>query len=242
MKKYIKLTLEQKQARKVERKERRLMAKYAQKVADQKAQKPVERMHIRIDWYKHRTWGFCPRLTAFITYADKTTERREYGNVTGYGYDKESTIMANLFNDVLAYKLYEVEDYKGVYGMHSYEVYGTRMAAYEGGIGMSCYYPIASFIGGELRKIESIRNSDSYVYEDLGKPVGEVVEKPKSEFGALLGVMKMMEVIADTPEQSIDSQVRILTAGTGLTLPENWNSLSYEERQQRLTKIKEAIA
>ena len=206
------------------------------------AQKPVSSMTFDISWYRNRTWGHCPKLVARIVYADGTSERREYGKVTGYGYDKESTIVANLFNGVLAYKLYEVEDYKGVYGMRSYEVHGTRMAAYEGGIGMSCYYPIASFIGGELKKIESTRHSDMYKYVDLGNPVGEVVEKPKSEFSAMLGMLKVMDVLADTPEQAVDSKARILVAGAGLTLPDDWASLPVEEKKRRINKIEEVIA
>lgn len=150
-----------------ERKERRLKSKYRSMAEAHKAQKHVRSVQMNIEWYRSRTWGYCPRMHAWATYIDGTVERRDYSGVTGCGYDKESTIIANLFNDVLAYKLYQDRPRESKpYGVCYYEMFEHELGYYDGGIGVASYYDIAKYIGGELVRVASGKAFDCYKYID----------------------------------------------------------------------------
>lgn len=235
---------QKREEQKAARAEKRNTAKYAKEVKALKEQKPVRHMFINIEWYKNRTWGMCPKLKAYVDYHDGTHDTFEVGRITGCGYDKESTALAELFNQTLAYKLYMVDSIEGhPYGITKYTYYGSEVRRFEGGVGTSCYYPISKYIGGTLEHAHESSISDTFIYnDDPNAVVGAVVVEPPSPFGNLLGVMKMIEVMADTPEHAADGKARILSAGTGLELPTGWNSLSLEERQRRLALVEKELA
>src|SRR6185369_3283149 len=102
---HTKLTPEQKQARKEERIELKKLAAENARIEAEKNQKPVSEIHLSIEWKKSRTWGRNPMLTAKIKFQDGSWERAN-ATCSGCGYDKESTVIADIFNRYLKYTLH----------------------------------------------------------------------------------------------------------------------------------------
>ena len=64
----------------------------------------VARCVIYITWRRNATWGWCPRAEAvLIDDRGATIARRESRTVTGCGYDKESTAVAEALAGIPAY-------------------------------------------------------------------------------------------------------------------------------------------
>jgi len=162
---YTKLTEEEKLARKEARKEAKRIKKETERVEQEKNQRPVKRMVIVIEWKKSRTWGWCPKATAKVEYKDGGYDTGEY-SVSGCGYDKESTVIASAFNEFMKYKLHEVKQDNAPYGIHFWKNKEFPSHYYEGGVGTSCYYRIAEFIGGEFKHVADTKTSDVYEYVD----------------------------------------------------------------------------
>jgi len=70
-----------------------------------------------------------------------------------------------------------------------------------------------------------------------------VIEDQKAvdkEFGTIATVALLGEVFGQTQEQKNDWKLRMLRAGLenkGLTIPEDWENLSEDEKETRLNKI-----
>lgn len=142
----------------------------------ERSQKPVKSIIIIIEWKKSRTWGMNPHASAQVEYKDGT-----YGtgsaSASGCGYDKESTVIADIFNQFLSYKLYDkslpekwlkvTNRYKPEEN-HPYGLYlpGEYRGRYNGGVGTSCYYDIARFIGGRFEHVAGGKTFDVYRYTD----------------------------------------------------------------------------
>ena len=164
----MKLTEEYKAKRALDKK----IAKEEARVLAEKTANPVKRMDIEIEWKSSRTWGANPHLEAFVVFKDGTYTRF-HATCSGCGYDKTSTVVAELFNAFLKYKLWarQIKGNPGLpYGMSEYEGspkegYGpTRY--YCGGIGVNCYPNIAEFIGGEFVRTANGKMYDAFTYTD----------------------------------------------------------------------------
>lgn len=159
---YKRLTEQEKQERKVARTFARRQAKMKEEVEKWKNQPEIKLLKISIVWKKSRTWGNCPRMYAeAITTDDRILRAESYAS--GYGYCKESTVIADAFNAFLRYKLYQVEDWKNKpYGIYnrSYEEINRR--GFEGGVGTGCYYKIGEFIGGRFEHTYCGKSEDGY--------------------------------------------------------------------------------
>lgn len=155
-----KLTPEQKAANLEARREARKQAKETARIEAEKNQKPVKCIKITIEWKKSRTWGSNPHLEARIEHWDGTYS---YATATasGCGYDKESTVIADIFNQFLKYKLYQPLVPELPYG-----IYISQWRHYSGGIGTDCYYKIAEAIGGKFELVASGKTFDAYTYSD----------------------------------------------------------------------------
>lgn len=158
----MKLTPEQKEANKVARQEARKEAKRVAKIEAERNQKPVKSIDFSIEWKKSRTWGNCPRLDAFIIYQDGTTARVN-SYASGCGYDKESTVIADVFNVALKYKIYQLPEGAQL----PYGIRADYYKGFSGGIGVNCYYDIAKAIGGEFKRTATGKTFDAYTYTDL---------------------------------------------------------------------------
>lgn len=165
-----KLTPEQKQANKDARKAARSAAATAARIEAERNQKPVKSLTITIEWRKSRTWGHNPTASGRIEYADGTWGQTADAHASGCGYDKESTVIADLFNQCLKYKLWALTEEqaagghgtgdtgKAPYGITRY--YGNRYFA--GGIGTSCYYKICEYLGGTFTRNASGKTFSVY--------------------------------------------------------------------------------
>lgn len=145
------MTTEQKQARAQAKEE----AKKALRIENEKNQKPVQELTITIEWKKSKTWGANPHASVRGRYTDGQYFSSETNyTCTGCGYDKESTVIADIFNDFLKYKLHQLQQTEG----RPKTPYGARLGewlGYEGGVGTSSYYRIGEFIGGKFENIAS---------------------------------------------------------------------------------------
>lgn len=151
-----------------------------------KNQKPVRKLVISIEWKKSRTWGANPYASAQVYYKDGTAENKSGYTCSGCGYDKESTVIAEIFNDFLLYELYKKhkkESYiNGEKCDHPYGVYYyggkhlkpsengyIKTPSFNGGVGTSCYYNIAEFIGGTFKHIAWGSTFDVYQFTKRGR-------------------------------------------------------------------------
>lgn len=165
------MTEQERKGRREARKRGREEAKEAARLESEKNQKPVRRLAIVIEWRKSAMWGRSPRATARADFADGTCATSVH-RCSGYGYDKESTVIAEAFNTYLKYLLYRLTDeqVKGGHGSGDSgpAPYGIRVyngwRSFSGGIGTNCYYDIAKHIGGEFRRVCGSETSDVYEF------------------------------------------------------------------------------
>jgi len=155
----MKLSIEQKAANKEARKAAN-DAKKKQLIIDaKKKQKPVKSIKINIEWSKAGN----PTCESWVSYEDGTGEVFK-ARAGGWGYCKESTVIAEIFNNCLAYKLFELHDQliqlgeKKPYGISL----GYNYPYFAGGVGTSCYYRITEFIGGTFEKVASGKTFDAF--------------------------------------------------------------------------------
>lgn len=151
-------------------------------VEAQITQKPVKELKINIEWARSRTWGWNPKAEVWVTYQDGSGDYAKGFTASGCGYDKESTVIADIFNKFLRYKLYQPHKYNGIhngeptkhpYGVYYYdghigEIRETYISkpSYNGGVGTSCYYEIAKFIGGKFENIANGKAFGAFLYTD----------------------------------------------------------------------------
>jgi len=123
-------------------------------------QRQVSKMIINIEWKKSRNWGNNPTATASVTHIDGRFTRHT-ATCSGCGYDKESTVIADIFNRTMLYRLHEMAKTRKVkpYGV---SLPGEYSPYYHGGIGTSCYTAIAKFIGGKFKHVSSGSTFDVY--------------------------------------------------------------------------------
>jgi len=168
--KNLPLTPDQKLANKLARQEAKKVAKELARIEAEKNQKEVAIISISIEWKKSRMWGHNPHLDADITFKDGTCTNFR-ATCSGCGYDKESTVIADVFNAFLKYKLYRpllpvttgtIRDNGIPYGI----TIDPDWKYYDGGIGMNCYYTISEAIGGKLIRNASGKSYDAYTYTD----------------------------------------------------------------------------
>jgi hypothetical protein len=148
-----------KEADKLARQEARKEVKRLAKIEAEKHQKPVKEITFSIEWSK----GFNPTLEARAYHIDGSTSYVK-ARAGGWGYCKESTVIAEAFNSLLKYKLYEMINLPSE--NLPYGVYLSRngYTGYSGGIGVSCYYSIAELIGGKFEKLASGKSFDAYKF------------------------------------------------------------------------------
>src|SRR5687768_756260 len=102
-----KLTPEQKEANKLARREAKKEAAELARITSEKNQKEVESITISIEWKRSRMWGHNPQCNAEIRHKDGSFSTA-YATCSGCGYDKESTVIADIFNGFLKYKLWQL--------------------------------------------------------------------------------------------------------------------------------------
>ena len=135
-------------------------------------QKPIKEMTITIEWHRSPMWGSNPSAEVSVNFHNGEYVHGGPYRASGCGYDKESTVIAEAFNEFLKYKLYgKLSDEKKYHrnGEKHETPYGVVMddyRHYSGGIGTSCYYEISKYIGGKFERIASGKSFDVYKYTD----------------------------------------------------------------------------
>ncbi len=146
---------EKKELRKKLKKEKQRKEQYERDLN----QPPVKYIEISIEWKKSRTWGFCPRATGHVRHQNGNySEFSAYAS--GCGYDKESTVIADILNQCLKYALFGKKDLP--YAATLTEFGGLPYAYFNGGCGMECYYPLLTALGFTLKKTAWGSSYDHY--------------------------------------------------------------------------------
>lgn len=166
----VKLTEEQKQANRDAKKAARIQAKIDARIEAEMSQKPVKSLTISIEWAKSRMWGNNPTAEGRIEYTDGTWGHTTPAKASGCGYDKESSVIADIFNQCLVYKLWQLSEdaVKGGHGSgdKGKAPYGINRhdnhRYFAGAIGTSCYYSICEYLGGKFEHTASGKTFDVY--------------------------------------------------------------------------------
>ena len=98
-----------------------------------------------MEWTSSRTWGANPKATIRVGYDSFVS-----GSISGYGYDKESTAIAEAFNqsEKLRGILYKNRDkISGKYGYHK------KSFTLSGGVGSNCFWMIFKACGYDVKHV-----------------------------------------------------------------------------------------
>ena len=130
----------------------------------ERSQKPVKSLTISIEWRRSQMWGMNPHAEASVYFKDGTFERNDGYTAGGYGYDKESTVIAHIFNEYLRYKLWQREDMDNSKAPYGVSLTFDWSPSFGWGVGTSCYYAIAEFIGGKFEDVTHGKTFDVYKF------------------------------------------------------------------------------
>ena len=138
---------------------KRLNAKYEQKAN----RKDVRSMTIKLTWKRSSMWGYNPHGRVWVTYQDGTHEYRDGYTCSGCGYDKASTVLSQIFNDFMSGMAWRIRRTKKQvpYGM----TLNGWFPHFDYGVGENCYYRIAEFFGGTMKKVAWDDAFDQYEVE-----------------------------------------------------------------------------
>lgn len=158
----------ERQAKREQKKKERQEAKELARIEAMKNQKPVNKIVISIEWKKSRMWGSNPHADATIYHKDGSISYG-FAKCSGCGYDKESTVIADIFNNFLRYKLFgqliPVERFAE--NGKPYGIYlDTKYPHFSGGIGADCYRDISKAIGGKFEHTARGKSFDVFTYTE----------------------------------------------------------------------------
>ena len=125
-------------------------------------QKDVLRMTIKIDWKRNRTYGnYDPHASYYVVYQDGTSDSDRGFSCNGGNYDKESTVVLNIFNTVLRGMLWRKRNSRK---QKPYGVYCDKdsFPSYGWGIGMNSVGNIVEWFGGKMVHTVWSDNFDQY--------------------------------------------------------------------------------
>jgi len=191
-----KMTSEEKQQRLEDRRAARKLEAEQSRIQAEKSQRPVKFLTITIEWKKSRMWGNNPHAEAQVEYwpiaGQDHFDRRGGFTCGGCGYNKESTVIAEIFNHYMKYKLWSlnINREKNNNGGNIFEIHKNKIPYgischfennpyFAGGVGESCYRDICEFVGGKWEKIASGSTFDVYQYTD-NEPAAEVSHDEKT--------------------------------------------------------------
>jgi len=110
-------------------------------------------------------WGSNPTATAFVCGVGELSS----GSIGGCGYDKQSTAVANVLNQIPQFKklMFELKDKPKNAKLKNREVFGYGsgygiLPNFEGGVGVSCYDRIFNAIGYEFKTLSIGKTFDVY--------------------------------------------------------------------------------
>ena len=163
----------EKQTKAEARRQLREEAKRQNKIRDICQQPEVESLTITIEWKKSRTWGMNPHASARVCYKNGKVGLGT-ARASGCGYCKRSTVIADIFNQFLRYKLFDRQVLKRFadkkpYGINLPPDNAKWLPSYEGGIGEGCYIKISEAIGGSWECVAYTDRVNVYRYTENAK-------------------------------------------------------------------------
>lgn len=117
-----------------------------------------------IDWIKNRTWGYCPRGEYRNGHS-----YQEFKSVTGCGYDKLSTLTADMFNSDI-YLISYIANYIEKHAINSENIqerlgYGIRISSglphFASAVGVDCHKRILQKLG--FKVTHNATNRSDYI-------------------------------------------------------------------------------
>ena len=127
-----------------------------------RAERPdVVRLRIHVQWKASRMWGRNPHAHYSCHFQDGTYLS---GDETcgGCGYDKESTVIASIFNSCVSGMLWRKTRKKSSLKNKPYGIYMGYFPYFDGGIGTNCYITITEWLGGKWERVDYGKDYDSY--------------------------------------------------------------------------------
>jgi hypothetical protein len=120
----------------------------------------VQSAVINVEWTKSRMWGNNPRASVEVYGVDGEYTNTEGRSVGGCGYDKESTAIAEVLNDLLPIqKLFCLGAEKvNAYGFNNRYLYPYL----NDGVGVNCYYKVFDQLGYKFESVSSGKTFDVY--------------------------------------------------------------------------------
>jgi hypothetical protein len=123
----------------------------------------IEKLVITVEWKKSSMWGMNPNAETYVNGVGRISS----GSIGGCGYDKQSTAVANVLNQIPQFKklLFAVKDKKVKLKNHEMFGYGSGygiLPSFESGVGVSCYDKIFNKIGYKFETISSGKAIDVY--------------------------------------------------------------------------------
>jgi hypothetical protein len=132
-----------------------------------KADRAITNISVSVEWAKSRTWGMCPKAEIRVCFENNTCEHYESSRITGSGYDKESTAVANALNQCneLLHAMYALKDTRVADKNNDIFGYGSGYGInpyFEGGVGVDCYYRIFEALGYKWEGVSHGKTFDVY--------------------------------------------------------------------------------
>ena len=146
----------------------KIEARILKEWADAEAQPDPSEITITIEWTKSRMWGSKPHAVGRVWDKDGNYKCYE-ATCSGCGYDKESTVIAEILNHCMRGVLLKAVN-KGKeipYGA-SVDQNGVWVPSFSGGVGTSCFEDgysrpgVIQAIGGSMTKVASGNTFDAW--------------------------------------------------------------------------------
>ncbi len=118
---------------------------------------------ITVVWKKSRMWGYNPTAESYV----KGIEHLTSGSISGCGYCKLSTAVAEVLNQIPQFLqlMYKLKNTRYKFRNHELFGYGSGydiLPKFEGGVGVSCYDKIFKTIGYRFSTLASGKYFDVY--------------------------------------------------------------------------------
>lgn len=139
------------------------------KIKSIKASSRINSARCEIDWVRNNTWGYCPKGCYRNGY-----KYQEFKSITGYGFDKLSTLMADMLNsdnNLIAFIMDYIEKHhinkdnienKLGYGIKIY----NGMPYFSHGVGVDCHETILLKLGFKVQHFDT-RQSDIIIIDRI---------------------------------------------------------------------------
>lgn len=118
---------------------------------------------IKINWKKSRTWGMNPHASYYCVMANGNCDSGDGFTCSGCGYDKASTVISYIFNEIMvgmAYRKLKRKRKSFPYGLFVPSRGG--IPHYDYGVGVDCYERIVRWLGGTMEHVACSDTFDQY--------------------------------------------------------------------------------